>query len=88
MSVLKECQYGEKFTILEQNAGLHFILKVDSSETDRALVERCARAGIRVRALGDYFHGGEIDDTHCLVVNYGGLKSEDVAALADALNKI
>jgi GntR family transcriptional regulator/MocR family aminotransferase len=88
VTVLKECPYGERFTILEQNAGLHFILKIDSGKTDRELAALCEAAGIRVRALGDYFHSEKPADTHCLVVNYGGIKNEDVAILADILNKL
>ena len=86
--VLEKCPFSDKFTILEQNAGLHFILKVESNLTDREMAEKCAAAGIRIRALSDYFHGEEIIDTHCLVVNYAGLKDEDVDQLAAILEKL
>ncbi len=88
VEVLGNCPFAKNITILEQNAGLHFILKVDSSLSDDEMVKKCARAGIRIRALSDYFHGAEALDTHCLVVNYAGLKNEDIDKLADILGKL
>jgi GntR family transcriptional regulator/MocR family aminotransferase len=88
VEVLGNCPFAKNITILEQNAGLHFILKVDSSLPDNEMVKKCARAGIRIRALSDYFHGTEALDTHCLVVNYAGLKNEDIDKLADILGRL
>jgi GntR family transcriptional regulator/MocR family aminotransferase len=88
VEVLQRCPFAEGLTILEQNAGLHFILKLQTHLTDREMVEKCARAGIRIRALSDYFHGDVQQDTHCLVVNYGGLKPEDVEKLAQILENL
>jgi GntR family transcriptional regulator/MocR family aminotransferase len=88
VEVLGNCPFAKNITILEQNAGLHFILKVDSSLSDDEMVKKCARAGIRIRALSDYFHGTEALDTHCLVVNYAGLKNEDIDKLADILGRL
>lgn len=88
VEVLENCPFSEKITILEQNAGLHFILKVASPLTDGEMVAKSARAGIRIRALSDYFHGGEIGDTHCLVVNYAGLRNEDIDKLAEILKQL
>jgi len=76
VSLLENCVFFEKLTILEQDAGLHFLLKVDTPLSDRELTRRLEQAGIRIRALSDYYHDRS-EDRHCLVVNYSGLK-EDV----------
>ena len=86
VSLLENCTFSSRLTILEQDAGLHFLLKVDTPISDRELTERLARGGIRVKALSDYYHEGS-EDRHCLVVNYSGLKEETLAeALAAAEN--
>ena len=77
----RECAVADRLTVLEQDAGLHFLLRVDTALTDGELVARLAERGIRVRALSEYFHNGS-GDRHCLVVNYSGLKEE---ALQEAL---
>ena len=88
VEVLQNCPFADRLTILEQDAGLHFIVKVNAGLSDRALAERCGRAGIRIRALSDYYHSAETADTRCLVVNYGGLKNEDIDRLASLLDSL
>ena len=76
---LENWEYAGKLTIQEKDAGLHFLVKVDTALTDEALVEWCARRGIKVRSLSSYYHGQvPVQDQSCLVVNYSGLREEDL----------
>ena len=77
MKLLQNCPFSDRLTILEQDAGLHFLLKVDTTLSDRELAEVLWAAGIRIHALSHYFHTADARDSHCLVVNYAGI-SEDV----------
>ena len=81
VATLENCPFADKLTILEQNAGLHFLLKVDTDLSDRELTEKLAAAGIRIRALSSYYQD-KSENPHHLVVNYSGLKEE---ALEEAL---
>ena len=83
----RQCAFADRLTILEQDAGLHFLLQVDTELTDAQLVSRLAEKGIRVRALSEYFHD-KPEDRHCLVVNYSGLKEETLQASLDILGDI
>ncbi len=84
ISMLKTCPFSSQLTIQEQDAGLHFLLKVDTALSDRALEQKLEDLGIRVTPLSRYYHDGT-DDLHCLVVNYSGLKEEQLAASLDAI---
>ena len=77
LSLLENCAFSNRLTILEQDAGLHFLLKVDTQRTDRELTDLISQAGLRLQALSEYFHDDRID-RHQLVVNYAGLKEEIV----------
>lgn len=66
---LKASPYADKLTIQEQDAGLHFLLKVNTTLTDRELVALLAEQGIRVKALSEYYHDRQ-EDLHTLVINY------------------
>ena len=79
VSLLEKCSFSDKLTIQEQDAGLHFLLNVDTSLSDQSLTEKLAALGIRVRALSSYYHD-QSEDLHCLVINYSGLKEERLAA--------
>ena len=84
METLQACPFAERLTILEQDAGLHFLLKVNTPLSDRELTSRLLRSGIRVHSLSHYYHERSVD-TQTLVVNYGLL---DEKTLADALGKL
>ena len=81
--------FGEKLELLEQDAGLHFLLRVRSQREAEDMAKRCAAAGIRIRSLDSYYHGPvPPEDTRCLVINYSGLRSEQIEKLAKLLNEI
>ena len=88
-TALLESPWGQKLTLLEQDAGLHFLLRVETNLSDEALEARCAEAGIRVLSLGRYYHGTvPKSDRHCLVINYSGLRSEQISMLEETLQTI
>jgi GntR family transcriptional regulator/MocR family aminotransferase len=86
IEILESSPYAGQVQILEQDAGLHFLLRIDTPRSDRELKELCARAGVRARCLGDYYDGQVPPWAEkCLVVNYSGL---DEARLPAALERI
>ena len=86
LEIIENCPLAARLTILEENAGLHFLVKVDTRLNDGELTKKCLAAGIRVRSLGSYYHDPlPREDTHCLVVNYSGLSDRDLDALASAV---
>ena len=86
VSLLEKCSFSHKLTIQEQDAGLHFLLNVDTSLSDQSLTEKLAALGIRVRALSSYYHD-QSEDLHCLVINYSGLKEERLSAALAAISQ-
>lgn len=85
LQMLEQSPYASRFTIQEQDAGLHFLLRVDTRLSDGALTEKCLEMGIRVRALSSYYHGKLAGESGCLVVNYSALDESQLARLAQIL---
>ncbi len=85
VALLENCPYASMLTILEQDAGLHFLVKVDTELSDEALTRKLEASGIRVRALSSFYHDGAHRDSHCLVVNYAGLREEQLERLIPRL---
>ncbi|MBR2047245.1 MAG: PLP-dependent aminotransferase family protein [Oscillospiraceae bacterium] len=86
IDILSSAPYADKLTILEQDAGLHFLLRVDTRLPDAALTALCEESGIRIRSLGEYYTGpipGWAE--HCLVVNYSGLREENLPSALERL---
>jgi len=84
---IANCSMAMYFTILEEHAGLHFLLQVDSPMTDAQLMEKCRELGLRVAPLSGYYRFPE-ENSHCLVINYSGLTQESLAKLEDILKNL
>ena len=78
---------ANKLTILEEHAGLHFLVQVDLPLTDAQLVAKCRELGLRVAALSSYYRFPE-ENSHCLVINYSGLTEESLTRLEEILCKL
>ncbi|MBQ8833574.1 MAG: PLP-dependent aminotransferase family protein [Oscillospiraceae bacterium] len=88
VSILENWELSRKLTILEQDAGLHFLVKVDTALTDAELEALLVRAGIRVRSLASYYHTAAGEDLRCFVVNYAACREEDLETALNALSEI
>ncbi|MDD6678081.1 MAG: PLP-dependent aminotransferase family protein [Firmicutes bacterium] len=88
IELLRTCAYASRLTIREQDAGLHFLVKVDTDMTDEALTAWLAEKGIRVQCLSSFYRGPYPEEVAGnLVVNYSGLSDGDMDHLASVLGK-
>ena len=88
LDILRRCAYARKLTVEEADAGLHFLVKVDTDKDDEALTAFCASLGLRVQILSGYYHADAPEDSHRrIVVNYSGLKDEDLDRLEQILGR-
>ena len=71
--------------ILEQDAGLHFLLRVCTEKSDAVLSREAAAAGIRLSFLSEYQNAPRNAETHEIVVNYSGA---DMARLDAAFERL
>ena len=82
VELLNASPIADRITILEKDAGLHFLLRFHSGESDEDLTDRFLSAGIKIQPLSAYYQGPVPEDVRrCLVVNYDRLSDEDLDAL-------
>ena len=62
--------------IKEEDAGLHFLLELETPLSDEEIVRRCAQAGLRVSCLSEYYRNAQAAPAHTLLINYSSLDSE------------
>ncbi len=88
LELLQGCPWADRLTVEEADAGLHFLLKVDTQLTDAALEDFCRGLGLRVWSLERYYHGPVPEGRHHrLVINYSGLREGDLETLSRILSK-
>ena len=83
--MLERCPAADKLTILEQDAGLHFLLKVETALDDRALTALFAQSGLHVQPLSSFYTRQTEDCRGMLVINYSAV---DERALEEGLGKL
>lgn len=88
LEILGSCRWADRLSIEEADAGLHFLVKVDTDVSDQTLEDFCAALGLRVRCLSRYYFGQPpASSLHRIVVNYSGLKDEDLDRLTEILGR-
>ena len=88
LEAILQCPHREKLTIREEDAGLHFLLRVETALEDRELTAHWAKFGIRIRALSDYYNDRvPEEDRHNLVVHYSGLREEELETVLELIRK-
>ncbi len=85
ISCIKKHPDYHKVTIMEENAGLHFLLSVDTNYSDEELVSRAAANGIHVTCLSEYFYNKTKSIPHTLVLNYSGVAKSNIEKAVELL---
>lgn len=80
---IKSSWLAPYISISQENAGLHFLLDIDTDMTDKQLKEKALDMGIAVSFLSDYYDktatgSAYLSDRHVAVINYSGLDSSGV----------
>ena len=89
LQALENSPFAPHLTVQEENAGLHFLLTVDSPLSGDALKDWCKQAGFRVQTLADFYQETPPESARRqLVINYSGLSDEDLAQLEQKLGNI
>ena len=77
--------------ITEEDAGLHFLMTLDTSLSDTALRRMAEQRGLRLAMLSEYYSDHDAAPPHVLVVNYSGVELERLpralARLAEILEE-
>lgn len=64
---------GYPLEISEENAGLHFLVRLHTGLSDSQVRDKAAGQGVRLAFLSDFTEEQDSDTQHILVVNYSGL---------------
>lgn len=71
--------------ILEEDAGLHFLLRINTGLSDEELVAAAERNGLNVSCLSQYYALRENAQRSTLLINYGGIPPERISEAVDRL---
>ena len=85
LSALEASPLRGRYRVKGEEAGLHFLLELDTGLTDRELADRAEEAGIRLSFLTDYAVCPGSAPEHTLVVSYPGVEPERLPGALERL---
>ena len=83
--IKKQPASSSKITVLEKDAGLHFLMKVKTSICDKEVIERAASQGILSSCLSQYYADPDTHYSHTIVINYSGICIQNVEEAIERL---
>ncbi|MDY3992516.1 PLP-dependent aminotransferase family protein [Evtepia sp.] len=71
--------------ISEENAGLHFLMEVDTNRSDQEIVQAAEGEDLRISFVSQYYFDTANCRPHVLVMNYSGLEEDRIPEAVDRL---
>jgi GntR family transcriptional regulator/MocR family aminotransferase len=78
LECIKQYTRNKNILVKEENAGLHFLLEVDTNYSDQQLIENAAQNGIHISCLSQYYKNLENAKQHTFIINYSGISPDNI----------
>ena len=88
MEIIRECDMDSSCEIIENDSGLHFIIKLRTEESDEAIEQKLLDEGIRIKALSNYYLTDNVSNSHMFIINYSNIEIDSIRETIQLLGKI
>ena len=85
---LRQSSLQDRIQIIEEDSGLHFLLKVDTTMKDEEIVKKAEILGINLSCLSEYYFDRNSRENGTLLINYSGISIEQVDEAIETLSAI
>ncbi len=76
LGCLRDSPLASRISITEEDAGLHFLMEVDTDAPNAAIMERAKAQGLRLAPLSQYYRQGCPAKEHTFLMNYSSIHPE------------
>ena len=87
LNAIAKSPLSKKVTVLEENAGLHFILQVETKHSDAEFCKRARLRGVNIRALSEYYFEAQ-PSAHKFVINYSSVEKKNMQKAVQILAQL
>ncbi|MBP5246375.1 MAG: PLP-dependent aminotransferase family protein [Fibrobacter sp.] len=84
---IRKSKLSKIATVYEEDAGLHFILGVNTALSDEEFCRRAKAKGVHIRALSEYYFEAE-PSAHKFIINYSSVEKSQMAQAVQALANV
>ncbi len=75
---MEQSPFASRIHIREKDAGLHFLMQIDTDLSDEEVRRIAKERGVRLQPLSDFLFVPESGFSHTFVINYSSLSREDI----------
>jgi len=86
LNVIAKSPLSKNASVLEENAGLHFILQVQTKLSDEEFCNRARIRGVNIRALSEYYFEAQ-PSAHKFVINYSSVEKKNMQKAIRAIEE-
>ena len=87
LETIKNSCIASKVFVSEENAGLHFLLKLKTTLADEKIIAYARRKGVKIVTLSAYFENAKESEEHVIVLSYSGIAFEKTKEATEILCK-
>lgn len=88
LTELKKSPLANRIEIAEEDAGLHFLMTVNTSESTDTLLKKADKQEIRISCLSEYYQTPPSNLTHTFLVCYSAIAIDDIPEIVRRLSII
>lgn len=87
LKIIAEVLGARNCRVMENHAGLHFLLELKTGKTDAEIKRTMREKGIRIEALSDFYMDGKERNMHRFILNYSNMDLEKLKKAVETLRK-
>lgn len=88
LSIIRDNLSDDECRIIESDSGLHFLMQINTSLSDKQAKQLLASRGIKIRSMSDFYLDDTVEDSHSFVVNYSSIDEEKLPNAIEVLREI
>ena len=85
ISWLLDGPYAEKISIHEEDAGLHFLMRLTTELSEEEVISIAMGQGVYLQSMKDYLVSPRADYRSCYVINYSSVTKQQLCAVTDSM---
>lgn len=89
LNAIRKSPLNSNCAILEENSGLHFLLKINTDKSDAQLKSDAKSKGLIISCMSDYYMYHPMNNNnHIIIINYSGIDANDINSIIEKLCQI
>ena len=85
ISCIENSNLKDKCEIIENESGLHFLLRLRTDIPDEVLKEKMKESGIKIQSLSEFYLSDEGAKEHYFIINYSNIDPDNFSQISDII---